>query len=115
VPSGYRLQAIDISLTKVTGWTEPPGIYSDTNPEGLAREKWKALEARFSTHVFFDTQSYNDFLVEGEAIFTVIEDLEKTGKEPGRFLLLNWRDIDVYYLVAQMQEKTWGQLKGLYR
>jgi hypothetical protein len=114
VPSEYRLQAIDISLTKVTDWAEPLGIYSDTNPEGLAREKWKAVEARFWTHVFFDTQTDMDFLVEGEAIFVVIEDLEKSGAEPGRFLLLEWQDIDESVPLGKTSA-LWGDIKVLYK
>ena len=115
IPPEYRMQAINVALTKITDWAEPAGIYSDTNPEGLAREKWKAVEARFSTHVFFDTHTDNDFLVEDEAIFTVIEDLEKAGTEPGRFLLLHWQDIDGDYSVVQMADRSWGEIKSLYR
>jgi hypothetical protein len=100
VPTEYWLTAIDISLSQVTPWTERNDLYfdpdnPDLNPNGLDKNKWKALDSRFSTHVFFDTQTDNDFLVEGEAIFVVIEDLEKTDCAPGQFLLLEWKDIDV--------------------
>ena len=116
VPPEYWLQAISIDLTPVTPWFERPELYrSDLNPNGLPREKWKVVDARYATHVFFDTQTDNDFLVEGEAIFTVIEDLEKSGAEPGRFLLLQWQDIGGGYAVAQMEEKTWTGIKDLYR
>ena len=100
VPTEYWLTAIDIALTQVTPWTERDEYYfdpdnPDANPNGLDRNKWKVSDSRFSTHVFFDTQTDNDFLVEGEAIFVVIEDLEKTDCAPGQFLLLEWKDIDV--------------------
>jgi hypothetical protein len=114
VPANYRLTAIPISLTRMTDWVEPGGIYSDMNPDGLAREKWKAVEARFSTHVFFDTQTDNDFLVEGEAIFTVIEDLEKTGAEPGRFLLLTWQDVDTGNALRK-ESANWSHVKVRYK
>jgi hypothetical protein len=96
VPPEYWLQAINISLTQVTPWAERNDLYYDevNNPTGLDPAKWKALDSRFSTYVFFDTQTDNDFLVEGEAIFTVIEDLEKSGCATGQFLLLQWQDID---------------------
>ena len=96
VPPQYWLQAINISLNQVTPWAERSDLYYDenTNPTGLDPAKWKALDSRFSTFVFFDTQTDQDFLVEGEAIFTVIEDLEKSDCATGQFLLLQWQDID---------------------
>jgi hypothetical protein len=115
VPPEYWLQAIYISLTQITAWTERPDLYrSPTNPGGLPPEKWKTVDARYATYVFFDTQTDNDFLVEGEAVFVVIEDLEKRGDAPGRFLLLQWQDIDGNGM-REKQEKTWTGIKDLYR
>jgi hypothetical protein len=116
VPHEYWLGAITISLEQLAAWEEQPELYrSGTNPGGLPPAKWKAVAARFSTHVFFDTQTDDDFLVEGEALFTVIQDLAKSGTEPGRFLLLRWQDIDETGQLASVEEKTWTGMKNLYR
>jgi hypothetical protein len=113
VPPEYWLAAINISLTQVTDWAERTDLYrTDTNADGLPPEKWKAVDARYSTYAFFDTQTDNDFLIEGEAIFTVIEDLEKSGAEPGRFLLLQWQDVDAD---LEKEERNWSNVKQLYR
>jgi hypothetical protein len=116
VPAEYWLERVDISLQRFTEWEEQPDLYrSGTNPRGLPPEKWKAVAARFATHVFFGTRTENDFLVEGEAVFTVIEDLEKTGSEPGRFLLLKWEDVDLEPPIAAVDSKNWTDVKMLYR
>ena len=74
VPAELWLQAVNISLNPATPWQERPVFYrSDTNPTGLDPAKWRVVDARFTTNVFFDTQSDTDFLVEGEAVFTVPE------------------------------------------
>lgn len=106
LPPPMWLTALSASFTQVTAWEERDTLYrSDSNPTGLPPEKWKAVDARYSTYVFLDTQTDNDFLVEGEIVFTVIEDLEKRGTTPGRFLLFRAQDID----------RTWERMKEPYR
>lgn len=87
VPAEYWLQGINISLSPVTPWEA-------ATVDGLDTDKWRATQARFSTYVYFDTQTDNDFKVEDEAVFTVIEDLTKPSGATGKFFLLWWQDVE---------------------
>ena len=60
----------------------------------LDAAKWKVTDAIYSTDVLFDLQGEIDFQVRGQANFVVIEDLTKEIGDDGKFLLLQWNDLD---------------------
>ena len=95
VPNDLWLQSVDITLTRQADWTERTDLYSsDGGDDGLLDPtKWRAVSVVYSTDVFFSMAGEVDYQVTGQADFVVIEDLAKTGSEPGRFLLLIWEDL----------------------
>src|SRR5262245_11200192 len=91
VPPELWLAAVEVHLTRQEPFAERKDLYSvDHGTDGkLDPDLWKAVDARYSTNVFFETQGDQtpDFQVTGEANFVVIEDLAKHAGDTGKFLL----------------------------
>jgi len=96
VPPELWLSSISINLTQSAPFAERTNLYSaDGGKDGkLDPAIWKAVEARYGTDVFFETQGDQspDFQVTGEANFVVIEDKTKKAGSSGKFLLYTWED-----------------------
>ena len=97
VPNERWLSSITINLTQLEPFQERTDLYSTSDPVGadgkLDAAIWKAVDARYGTDVFFDTQGENDFQVTGEANFVVIEDKTTPAGKSGKFLLYIWEDL----------------------
>jgi hypothetical protein len=105
VPAELRLRSITINLTQLAPFVERTDLYSaDQGKDGkLDPDIWKAVDARYGTNVFFETQGDQspDFQVTGEANFIVIEDKTKKAGSSGKFLLYIWED-----MIAQPKPET---------
>ncbi len=115
--SDLWLQNLTITLTQQGAFTEQPLLYSANGGlDGkLDPERWRAMEARYTTYVYFDLTG-SDYKVEGEAGFVVIQDLTKQPGEPQSFLLYQWDDaIRRPAKAGTHQSSAWSDLKSLYR
>jgi hypothetical protein len=93
LPPDLWLSNAEVTLTRRTPFTERVEYYrSPTNPNGLDPSRWRATSAAYATSAFFQTQGNRSFQVTGGAYFSVIQDLQKTRSQPGRFLLYRWFD-----------------------
>jgi hypothetical protein len=112
------LQGLNITLTKQENFAVREDLYSVNHGEDgkLDTDRWRVMDARYSTYVFFDMAG-TDYKVEGEANFVVIEDLDKPAGAAGKFLILIWEDISVSAAkaAALAKDETWSSLKRLYR
>ena len=120
VPPQLWLSAISINLTQLEDFVEREDLYSANHGvDGkLDPDIWKAVDARYGTDVFFDTQSDNDFQVSGEANFVVIEDKTKRAGDSGKFLLYIWEDLGSATPKPGdrgTSAMTWTSMKRLYR
>ena len=119
VASELWLQSLQITLTPQEPFAERPDMYT-TRGGALDPAIWRAMDARYTTYVFFDLVG-TDYKVEGEANFVVLEDLAKNVGDTGKFLLYIWEDIATSPTsiesngAALESESTWGSVKGLYR
>jgi hypothetical protein len=94
VPPELWLSSITISLTPKGAFAERPDLYkSPANPDGLDSNVWKAQEAQYTADLLFDTQGPNDFRVNGNANFVVIENLTKASGDDRKFLIYRWEDL----------------------
>jgi len=115
------LQEVTITLTPMESFGERTDVYIP-NGGSLDPTIWRAMDARYSTYVFFDLAG-SDYKVEGEANFIVIEDLRKTVGDAGKFLLWVWEDIaprgsrspaDPRKAPLAVESSSWGRIKELY-
>lgn len=95
VPLDLWLESVNISLNLQANFIERNDLYSkDGGEDGLLDPRiWKTHATTYSTDVFFAMAGELDYQVNGLADFVIIEDLGKSGAEPGRFLLLFWEDL----------------------
>ncbi|UCE02213.1 MAG: hypothetical protein JSW67_13320 [Candidatus Latescibacterota bacterium] len=106
------IEAVQITLTRLEDFSERQDLYrSDSNPEGLDPERWRASEARYTTDVAIAARR-TQFRVEGEsARFLVIRDLAKNAGETQRFLILGWEE----ECSSLGGNECWSEVKRLYR
>ena len=119
VPARLWLQSVEIHLTRLEPFEERKDLYSeDHGVDGkLDPDIWNAVDARYGTDVFFDTQSDTDFQVSGEANFVVIEDKTKRAGDSGKFLLYIWEDLGSAPPKpgdGGASAVTWTRMKSLY-
>ena len=121
VSSDLWMQGLTITLTPQEQFSERLDLYSENGGlDGkLDPALWRAMDARYSTYVFFDLTGV-DYKVDGdEANFVVIEDLSKSGGEPGRFLLYIWEDLGCPTCPSPAKPKvetsSWSSVKQLFR
>jgi hypothetical protein len=114
VPAELWLTSVIITMTQETAFTEREDLYSPQNPDGLSPERWKATDAIYGTDVLFDLQGPIDYQVTGQALFVVIEDLQKPLGVDGKFLVLQWNDLAPSVAITSVQQKTWSEIKNLY-
>jgi len=122
VPPELWLAAVDVHLTRQEPFAERKDLYSvNHGADGkLDPDIWKAVDARYGTNVFFETQGDQtpDFQVTGEANFVVIEDLAKHAGDTGKFLLYTWEDLKWQPKPGGAEgatAQTWTNMKELYR
>jgi predicted transcriptional regulator len=121
VPLERWLSSITIHLTRLEEFAERSDLYSANHDmDGkLDPDLWKAVDARYGTDVFFDTQSDVDFQVTGEANFVVIEDKAKPAGRSGKFLLYIWEDFGWQVKTpgsrTEVEPPAWGAIKAMYR
>jgi len=111
--SYLRLDAVTVSLSPLSGFSERADLYrSAANPGGVDAAIWRVTSARYKTNVFFEPQGNTSFVVDGEADFVVLENLEKSIGDDGKFLLLSWSEPCEF--VAVQQRECWSAVKSLY-
>jgi hypothetical protein len=94
VPQELWLVSIDIQFAPVNAWTERPDLYrSPSNPNGLDPERWRAMDAQYTTNVLYTMQGTTSFQTNCRANFVVIEDLAKGLGSDRKFLLYRWEDL----------------------
>ena len=112
VASELWVQSLAIALHPAEPFAERTDLYT-TNGGPLDPAIWRAVDARYSTYVFFDLTG-TDYKVEGQANFVVVEDLTKGLGAAHKFQLYVWEDIEAVPGVA-VTSTTWGLVKGLFR
>jgi hypothetical protein len=115
LPGELWLLSATITLTQETAFEERQDLYVSTqNPDGLAPDRWKVMDAIYGTNVLFDLQGEIDYQINGRAFFIVVEDLQKAVGTAGRFRILQWNDLGSSRK-AMDDDTTWSAVKGLYR
>ena len=95
VSADLWMQGLTITLTPQEQFSERLDLYSENGGlDGkLDPAVWKVVDARYTTYVFFDLAALDYRVDANEANFVVIQDLSKSGSEPGRFLIYIWEDL----------------------
>ncbi len=107
------LDGVQVTLTPLGEFVERIELYrSAENPGGVDALRWRATGARYKTDVFFQPSGNTEFVVDGEAAFVVLEDLNKELADAGKFLLLSWSDPCA--LPTIQQRECWSSVKQLY-
>ncbi len=94
VPADLWLRTLTVDFTQLGAFRERLDLYSeDGGVDGkLDGKTWRAMAARFATYLLLDCGE-NDFVVDTESSFVVIEDLTKGDDEPGKFLIYSWEEL----------------------
>ena len=93
VPGELWMTGLSITFTRLEEFQERPDLYSENDGlDGkLDSRKWRARDARYATYLLLECGE-NDYLVDTETNFVVIEDLTKQGEEEGKFLIYRWEE-----------------------
>lgn len=112
-----HMERIVISLRRVGRFSERHDLYSrDHGADGkLDPRDWSALDALFTTSVFFDTTGEDDFIVEQTANFVIVEDLTRSEEDASRFLILECEDLCRHEVrTAAVHAMCWSQVKQMF-
>ena len=115
-PQDLSSGAIEIQLEPQTAWAERPDLYrSESNPAGLDPAHWRVSEAQYHCYVFWDTQGWAAYQVNGRQNFVVIEDLRLGIGAERKFLLYRWEDLgSIAGASLAVIPSAWTQVKTLY-
>lgn len=113
LPPDLRVRAIDVSFNRSSEFVEPDSVYLDQgNPDGLDRERWRALRATYVSNAIFELENGSVFTIQEEDVyFLIVEDVHKTVGEEGKFLLLRWED---GCSTPGSGDDCWNEIKALY-
>ena len=94
LPAELWLSDLAIDFTRLGAFRERHELYSeDGGIDGkLDATRWRAMSARYATYLLLDCGE-NDYLVDTESNFVVIEDLTKGDDESGKFLIYSWEEL----------------------
>jgi len=94
LPAELWLSSLAIDFTRLGAFRERHDLYSeDGGLDGrLDATRWRAMSARYATYLLLDCGE-NDYLVDTESNFVVIEDLTKGDDESGKFLIYSWEEL----------------------
>lgn len=113
LPMDFWLQAVDITLTPESSFTERLDLYSTAMPPGpFDPTHWIARSTTYGTNVFFQLQGDIDYQVTGRAYFTILEDRTKQVGDSGKFLIVRWEDLGMNVLAVSAS--SWTSVKSLY-
>jgi hypothetical protein len=95
LPAELWVKSIHVRLELLRAFGERWDLYrSEQNPTGeLDRHRWRAMDAVYATSVCWRLRQGGQLAIAGQARFVVVEDLSKSGDDPGRFLIHHWEDL----------------------
>ena len=116
------VQSIHITLAQASEFVERNDLYYEpnSNPGGLDRKRWRAMEATYHTDVFFELGGASNYQVDGRAVFVVLDDLAKPTGAPRKFLIYRWEELGTQPAASlpsrtrAVEPKTWSAVKRLY-
>ncbi len=94
LPTDRWLDVVTPQFTQLGSFRERLDLYSENGGlDGkLDAERWRAMAARYATYMLLECAE-NDYLVDTESSFVVIEDRSKGIDEAGKFLIYRWEEL----------------------
>ena len=114
VPVELWVRSIAVTLVQQEAFAERTDLYTSAGG-WLDPARWRAMDARYSTDVFWDLAGGTDYHVVGGANFVVVEDLSKHGCDASRFAVFHWEDLGAASDPAVAAATTWARMKSLYQ